>query len=317
MGLIREKVVRSAYVVRRILALIPTLLLIYTLTFFLMHATPGGPWDSGEKPIPAAVQEKLKAAYGLDKPLWRQYADFLGRAVRGDLGPSYTQRSRTVADIIGDTFPVSLRLAAAATLLAVVVGIPLGVLGAVRHNRPLDYLATFVSIVGISTPAFVVTSLLVLLLASRLHWVPTSGWDGIWSTKAIIPAVSLALYPMAVLARYTRSSMLEVLRADYVRTARSKGLGERLVLLRHCLRNALLPVVTIAGIVLADIATGSFFVETIYQVPGIGRYFVQSISGRDYPVIIGTVLLLGLVVSVMNLVVDLIYPLLDPRIGAR
>jgi ABC-type dipeptide/oligopeptide/nickel transport system permease component len=308
--------VRTAFIIRRVLALIPTLLLIYSLTFFLMHSTPGGPWDSSEKPIPADVQERLKAAYGLDKPLWQQYTDFLGKALRGDLGPSYVQRSRSVSDIIGETFPVSLQLAAAAMLIATLIGIPLGIVGAVRHNGPLDYLATFVSIVGISTPAYVVTSLLVLLLASKLHWVPTSGWDGIWSSKAIIPAVSLALYPMAVLARYTRSSMLEVLRTDYMRTARSKGLGEQAVLVGHALRNAMLPVITIAGIVIADIATGSFFVETIYQVPGVGRYFVQSISGRDYPVIIGTVLLLGLAVSVSNLVVDLVYPLLDPRIGS-
>lgn len=308
---------RSAFIIRRILALIPTLLLIYSLTFFLMHSTPGGPWDSSEKPIPADVQERLKAAYGLDKPLWQQYTDFLGKALRGDLGPSYNQRSRSVTDIIGETFPVSLQLAAVATVIAAVVGIPLGILGAVRHNKPLDYLATFVSVFGISTPSYVVTSLLVLLLASKLHLVPTSGWDGVWSPKIIVPALSLALYPMAVLARYTRSSLLEVLRTDYMRTARSKGLSERTLLIRHGLRNALLPVITIAGVVLADVATGSFFVETIYQVPGIGRYFVQSISGRDYPVIIGTVLLLGLVVSVMNLVVDLLYPLLDPRIGTR
>lgn len=308
---------RSAYIIRRVLALFPTLLLIYTLTFFLMHSTPGGPWDTGEKPIPADLQERLKAAYGLDKPLWQQYVDYLGKAVRGDLGPSYTQRSRSVVDIIRETFPVSLQLAAAALAISILFGIPLGILGAVRHNSPLDYLATFISVVGISTPAYVVTSLFVLVLASKLHLVPTSGWDGIWSVKAIVPALSLALYPMAVLARYTRSSMLEVLRTDYLRTARAKGLREQTVLLRHGVRNALLPVITIAGIVLADIATGSFFVETIYQVPGIGRYFVQSITGRDYPVIIATVLLLGLVVSVMNLVVDLIYPLLDPRIGVR
>ena len=222
-----------------------------------------------------------------------------------------------MSQILGDTFPVSLQLAAVATALAVLVGVPLGILGAVRHNRPLDYMATFVSVFGISTPAYVVTSLLVLILASKLRWLPTSGWDGIRSPKIIIPALSLALYPMAVLARYTRSSMLEVLRTDYLRTARAKGIAEKGVIVRHALRNALLPVITIAGIVLADIATGSFFVETIYQVPGVGRYFVQSISGRDYPVILGTVLLLGLVVSVMNLIVDLLYPLLDPRIGRR
>lgn len=308
---------RSAFIIRRILALIPTLLLIYSLTFFLMHSTPGGPWDTGEKPIPADVQERLKAAYGLDKPLWQQYTEFLGKAIRGDLGPSYTERSRSVIDIIGESFPVSLQLAAVATIIATIVGIPLGILGAIRHNRPVDYLATFVSVFGVSTPSYVATSLLVLLLASKLHLVPTSGWDGVWSPKIIIPALSLALYPMAVLARYTRASLLEVLRTDYMRTARSKGLSERSILMRHGVRNALLPVITIAGVVLADVATGSFFVETIYQVPGIGRHFVQSISGRDYPVIIGTVLLLGLVVSIMNLVVDLIYPLLDPRIGER
>ena len=308
---------RTAYIIRRVLALIPTLLLIYTITFFLMHSTPGGPWDTGEKPIPTDVQERLKAAYGLDKPLWQQYGEFLGNAVKGDLGPSYTQRSRTVVQILSETFPVSLQLAAVATALAVLIGVPLGILGAVRHNRPLDYISTFVSVFGISTPAYVVTSLLVLILASKLRLLPTSGWDGIRSPKVIIPALSLALYPMAVLARYTRSSMLEVLRTDYLRTARAKGIAERGVIVRHALRNALLPVITIAGIVLADIATGSFFVETIYQVPGVGRYFVQSISARDYPVILGTVLLLGLVVSVMNLVVDLLYPLLDPRIGRR
>jgi ABC-type dipeptide/oligopeptide/nickel transport system permease component len=296
---------------------IPTLLLVYTLTFFLMHATPGGPWDIGEKPIPAVVQEKLKAAYGLDKPLWQQYVDFLSRALQGDLGPSYIQRSRTVSDIISETLPVSLQLGAAAIIIATLIGIPLGIIGAVRHNHPLAYLSTFVSVVGVSTPPYVVTSLLVLVLASRLHLVPTGGWDGLWSAKAIVPAISLALFPTAVLARYTRASMLEVLRTDFIRTARAKGLREGAVVLRHGVRNALLPVITIAGIVIADVATGSFFVETIYQVPGIGRYFVQSITGRDYPVILGTVLVLGLTVSLMNLLVDLLYPLLDPRIGPR
>src|SRR5829696_1311380 len=306
----------SAYVIRRLLAFIPTLLVIYTLTFFLMHATPGGPWDSGEKPLPASVQANFKRAYGLDDPLWKQYVNYLTNAAQGDFGPSYTQRSRTVRDIVSETFPVSLKLAGVAMFIAILVGIPLGVLGAVRHNTVLDFIATVVSIIGVSTPSYVVTSLLVLFLSSRLHWLPTSGWDGVFSTRIIIPALALALYPAAVLARYTRSSMLDVLRMDYVRTARAKGLTGRSVLAGHCIKNALLPVVTIAGIVLADVATGSFFVETIYQVPGVGRYFVQSISGRDYPVIIGTVLLLGLAVSVSNLVVDLLYPLLDPRVGS-
>jgi oligopeptide transport system permease protein len=305
---------RTEYVIRRVLVVLPTLLAVYTLTFFLMHATPGGPWDTGEKPLPADVQQKLKAAYGLDKPVWQQYFDYLGKALHGDLGPSYTQRSRTVSDIIRTAFPISLQLAGVAMLIAIVVGIPLGIIGAVRHNTFLDYLSTLVSVIGISTPAYVATSLLVLVLASKLHWVPTGGWDGVFSKKVIVPGIALALFPAAVLARYTRSSMLDVLRQDYVRTARAKGIGERTVLLAHCLKNALLPVVTIAGIVVADLATGAFFVETIYQVPGEGRYFVQSITGRDYPVMLGTVLVLGVTVSIMNLIVDLIYPLLDPRI---
>jgi ABC-type dipeptide/oligopeptide/nickel transport system permease component len=308
--------VRRAYVIRRILLLIPTLVALYTLTFFLMHATPGGPWDSSEKPLPAAVQQQLKHAYGLDKPLWLQYGDYLGKALRGDFGPSYAQRSRTVTDIITTSFPISLKLGLIAMVAAVVIGIPLGVLGALRHNTWLDHVATFVSIIGISTPAYVVASLLILLLASRLHLVPTGGWDGVVSSKIVVPAVSLALYPAAVLARYTRASMLDVLRMDYVRTARAKGLRENVVIAGHALQNALLPVITVAGIVLADVITGSFFVETIYQVPGIGRFFVQSITGRDYPVILGTVLLLGAVISLMNLIVDLLYPLIDPRIGA-
>lgn len=198
---------------------------------------------------------------------------------------------------------------------ALLIGIPLGVFGALKHNTSIDYFSGFVAISGISTPSYVTVSLLVLLLANTLHLVPTGGWDGVTSTKIIVPAFALALYPAAVLARYTRSSMLEVLSADYVRTARAKGLNESTVIIRHATRNALLPVVTVSGIILADVITGSFFVETVYQVPGIGRYFVDSITSRDYPVILGTVLLLGFVVSVINLLVDLLYPLLDPRMS--
>ena len=202
-------------------------------------------------------------------------------------------------------------------VIAILIGIPLGILGAVRHNHPLDYLSTFVSVLGVSTPPYVVTSLLVLVLASKLHFVPTGGWDGVWSSRAIVPAISLALYPTAVLARYTAIEHARGAAHRFHAHGASKGAARTCGDLRHGVRNALLPVITIAGIVLADVATGAFFVETIYQVPGIGRYFVQSISGRDYPVILGTVLVLGLTVSLMNLVVDLLYPLLDPKIGSR
>lgn len=308
---------RGAYIIRRVLLLIPTLLAIYTLTFLLIHSTPGGPWSQGEKPVHPVVLERLNEAYGLNDPLWQQYVTYLGNAVQGDFGPSFAQRSRTVTDIISDTFPVSLALGIAAMTIALVVGVTLGTIGALKHNSAIDYVTSFVAIVGISTPSYVIVSLLVLVLSSQLGLLPTGGWDGIFSTKIMIPAIALSLYPAAVLARYTRASMLDVLSADYVRTARAKGLNERWVVIRHAIRNALIPVLTVSGVILADVITGSFFVETVYSVPGLGRYFVSSITERDYPVILGTVLLFGFVISVMNLIVDLLYPLLDPRIVSR
>ena len=267
--------------------------------------------------MPPLILERLNAAYGLDDPLWKQYVDYLWNALHGDFGPSFAQRSRSVADIIGQTFPVSLALGLVAMAIAMVIGLTLGTLGALRHNGAIDYVTSFVAIIGISTPSYVIVSLLVLVLSSELHLLPTGGWDGIFSTKIIIPAIALSLYPAAVLARYTRSSMLDVLSADYVRTARAKGLNEKWVVVRHAIRNALIPVLTVSGVILADVITGSFFVESVYSVPGLGRYFVSSISERDYPVILGTVLLFGFVISIMNLIVDLLYPLLDPRIGSR
>ena len=306
---------RSAYVIRRILLIVPTMLAIYTVTFLLIHATPGGPWSNQDKPLPKAVLDRLNKAYGLEDPLWKQYINYLRNVLQGDFGPSFASRSRTVSDIIADTFPVSIQLGLVAMVIAVVVGISLGTLGAVRHNSAVDYVSSFLAIVGISTPSYVVASLLVRLLASWLGLVPTNGWDGIASTKILIPALALSFFPSAILARYTRASLLDVLSSDYVRTARAKGLRERGVIIRHALRNALLPVVTVGGVVFADIITGSFFVEVICGVPGMGRYFVNSISSRDYPVVLGTVLLFGFVITVMNLIVDLIYPLLDPRMA--
>ncbi|MBA3378952.1 MAG: ABC transporter permease [Chloroflexia bacterium] len=308
---------RGAYVIRRVLLLIPTLLAIYTLTFLLIHSTPGGPWSQGEKPVHPVVLERLNEAYGLNDPLWKQYTSYLVNAIQGDFGPSFAQRSRTVTDIIGQTFPVSLALGITAMVIALAAGVTLGTIGALKHNGAIDYVTSFVAIIGISTPSYVIVSLLVLVLSSQLGLLPTGGWDGIFSTRIIIPAFALSLYPAAVLARYTRASMLDVLSADYVRTARAKGLNERGVVIRHAIRNALIPVLTVSGVILADVITGSFFVETVYSVPGLGRYFVSSITERDYPVILGTVLLFGFVISVMNLIVDLLYPLLDPRIGAR
>jgi ABC-type dipeptide/oligopeptide/nickel transport system permease component len=303
------------YVIQRLLLLVPSLLVVYTITFFLMHATPGGPWDRTGRPLPPEVIERLNAKYGLDDPLWQQYWRFLvGIVTDGDLGESYNRAGRDVRTILADFFPVSLKLGAVAMVIALVLGVSLGVLGAVKHNTVLDHLATFFSVVGISTPNYVVATVFVIVFAVYLGWLPAVGWNGVFSTAVLIPALALALPPMALLARYTRSSVLDVMRRDYVRTARAKGLNERGVLVRHSLRNALIPVATVAGIAFAEVITGSFFVESITGVPGIGRYFVSSIFARDYPVIMGTTLLYAALVMSMNLVVDLLYVFLDPRL---
>jgi oligopeptide transport system permease protein len=303
------------YVVRRLLLVIPTLLAVYTITFFLMHATPGGPWDNADKPLPPQVIANLNAKYHLDYPLWKQYTSYLGGALHGDLGPSYANTSRNVTDIIRDFFPVSIQLGLVALVLGVVAGIPLGIIAALKQNSWADYLCMFFAVVGISVPSFVVAVLLVWLLALELHLVPTGGWNGIADVRIIIPALALSFGPAAALARYTRSAVLEVLRQDYIRTAHAKGLPGRAVLGRHILKNALNPVVTIAPLILTFLITGSFFVETITNVPGIGRYFVTAITGRDYPVLMALTLLFAILVIFANLLADIGYGLLDPRIG--
>lgn len=302
------------YAARRLLGLLPTLLAVYTITFLLIHLTPGGPWDS-DKPLPPEAKAALDKAYGLDKPLWRQYTDYLVNVLRGDFGPSFTQRNRDVTDIVKDFFPVSIKLGLVAIIIAAVIGTAAGTVSAVKQNTPLDYFATFGAIIGISAPSYVIASLLILLLANTLHLVPTSGWGGVFDRRTIIPAIALALGPAAILARYTRSSLLDILRQDYVRTARAKGLHDRVVIVRHALRNAMIPVATVMGISFANVITGSFFVEVVCGVPGLGSYFVKSVTGRDYPVMLGTTLLFATVITVMNMLVDLLYGVLDPRIA--
>jgi ABC-type dipeptide/oligopeptide/nickel transport system permease component len=295
--------------------MIPTILAIFTITFFLMHATPGSPWDATGRPLPLHVIESLNAKYGLDKPVTEQYFIFLwGIVSRGDLGDSYVRTGRSVSGLIGDHFPVSLQLGLMAMALASAGGLTLGVLGALRPNSVLDNVTTFFSVIGISTPNYVAATLLVILFSIWLGWLPTGGWDGITSNRVIIPVIALAVGPMAVIARYTRSTVIGIKSQDYIRTARSKGLGEYNVYTAHILPNVMISVVTVAGVALVDVVTGSFFVESILNIPGIGRYFVSSVTGRDYPVIIGTTLLYATLVMVMNLVVDIAYTVLDPRI---
>ena len=304
----------SSYLVRRILSVIPSMLLVYTIIFALIHLTPGNPWDNLDKPFPPDVLQNLNAKYHLNDPLWKQYVDYLAQVVtRFDFGPSF-KRTLTANDIINLYFPVSLQLGAVSFVLAVVVGVGLGIISAVRQNTIIDHLAMFFSVFGVATPSFVITTLMIVLFAVNFHLVPTSGWDGILSTKIIIPAIALALGPMAVIARFARASILETIRLDYVRTARAKGLTAVRVILRHALPNALIPVVTIASVTLADLITGSFFVESICGVPGIGRYFVSTVQDRDYPVLMAVTLLYAVIIWVMNLVADMSYAAIDPRV---
>jgi oligopeptide transport system permease protein len=300
------------YLARRVLLLVPVLLAVYTLTFTLYHVTPGGPWDR-ERPVPREAIEQLNRKYGLDRPIYQQYLDYLtGVLTRFDFGPSYKSISRDVGEIIGDFFPVSLRIGLLAMSLAVLVGLPLGVLAAVRQNSPVDWSATALSALASAVPSFVVGPILIWIFALMLGWLPPGGAES-WQ-HYLLPALTLSLAPLAMLARFTRNALLEVTRTDYLRTARAKGLAEALVIRRHALKNALIPVVTLGGVLLAEVVVGSFYVETVFAVPGIGRYFVTSVNNRDYPVLMGVTLLLATVVAVVNLVVDLAYAWLDPRI---
>lgn len=304
----------STFIIRRLLWIVPVLLVVSAITFLLMHLTPGGPW-SREKAMPQAAVDALNRAYHLDWPLWRQYVTYVWNASHGDLGPSFKYIGRNVSEIIGQGLPVTAQLGLMALALALIVGIPLGVIAAIRQNNLSDYLCMFFSIVGISVPSFILGILLMVLFAGTLHWVPTSGWQD-WH-HWILPTVALTAYPAAQIARFTRASMLEVIRQDYVRTARAKGLAEQVVITTHMIKNALIPIVTILGPITAILVTGSFIVEYLFSVPGTGRLYVQAIGQRDYAMIMGTTLFYALVVAVMNLVVDILYGFIDPRIRCR
>jgi len=232
-----------------------------------------------------------------------------------DFGPSY-KRNMGANEIIGRYFPVSLQLGAVAFAIAIVCGVSLGIISAIKQNTLTDHLAMLFSVIGVATPSFVVITLMVIFLAVDLGWLPAYGWDGVFSKTIVIPAVALSLAPMAVIARYTRASMLETIRTDFVRTARAKGLAERSVMLRHALQNALIPVVTVSGLALADLITGAFFVEAIYGVPGIGRYFVSTVVDKDYPVLMAVTLLFAALIWLMNFLADLTYAVIDPRVKA-
>jgi ABC-type dipeptide/oligopeptide/nickel transport system permease component len=305
------------YILRRLLLLIPTFLVIYTITFLLIHATPGGPWNYSARPLRPEMIERLKEKYNLNDPLPKQYVDYLWGAVQGDFGPSYRHQERTVAQVIAGGFPISLQIGLVSLALAIIAGVPLGVISAVRHNSWVDYVTTFLSVVGFATPPYVSAVLFVVIFALTLRWFPTSGWDGLFSSKAVLPILTLSIVSMALFARYTRASMLDVLGEDYLRTARAKGLWERPIILRHALRNALIPVVTVGGVLMTEIIMGSFFVETIFALPGMGYYYVESVMARDFPLIMAGTLVYSVVLLLLNLVVDVSYAVLDPRVRYR
>lgn len=299
------------YAANRAIWLVAVLLGVATITFVLMHSVPGGPWDE-EKTLAPAVVENLNRRYGLDQPIWRQYLNFLAKSVRGDLGVSYTYQDRPVTQIILQGLPITATLGVLAFAFSILVGIPLGLAAALRQNSPTDYVSVFFATIFASVPGFLLGIILIILFSVTLHWLPTSGW-GSWR-QVIMPAFALGALPAAYAARLTRASVLEVLRQDYVRTAFAKGLPSGIIYYRHVLRNALIPVITIMGVELAALVTGSFIIENLFSIPGVGRLFVQGVFQRDYGLIMGSVLFYAFVVAVFNLTVDLLYAVVDPRI---
>jgi ABC-type dipeptide/oligopeptide/nickel transport system permease component len=309
------------YIVRRVLWMIPVLFFISIVTFALAHAVPGGPFDR-EKPLPAEIVANLNRYYGLDQPLWKQYTDYMGMTrnpsgvyaglLQGKFGPSYTTRSRTVNDIFAAHLPVSATLGLVSLAIGVGMGVPLGVIAALKQNTRWDYITMGIAIFGVSVPNIVLGPLFILIFALTLGWFPVAGWGR--PEQLVMPAVALGLHESAIIARLTRASMLQVIREDYIRTARAKGLKERAVMVRHALKNAFIPVATVLGPMFAALLTGTFVVEQIFAIPGLGKYFITSITNRDYPVVMGTVLLYAVFLVIANLMVDLTYAFLDPRI---
>ena len=301
----------ARYVLRRIGSALVILWVIISITFVLMHAIPGGPFTS-EKKLPPQVKASIEAKYHLDDPLWKQYADYIGGVVTGDLGPSYKYEGRSVNDIIGESFPVSAQLGLLALCVAVVGGIAAGAISAMRPNGIIDYAITFISTLGISVPTFIIGAVLEYVVGFELGWLPVAMLRG--PSYMILPVLTLAAQPMAFIARLTRSGLLDVYQQEYIRTARAKGLGAWNILIRHALGNAILPVITYIGPLAASLLTGSFIVETIFAIPGLGQYFVTSIYNRDYTVILGVTVFYSTLIVVLNIIVDMIYPIIDPRV---
>jgi len=302
------------YIFRRLAEFLPVLFVIVSLSFFLMRLAPGGPFDQ-ERALPEQVRANIEARYHLNEPLWRQYLQYLGEVARGDLGPSFRYPDRSVNELLGLGFPVSLTLGLCALAVALSLGGMAGVLAGLRRNSPFDYFTMSFALFGISVPNFVLGPILMLLFALWLRWLPVAGW-GTWR-HLVLPSVTLGMFYAAYVARLTRAGMLEVIHQDFIRTARAKGLREAAVVFRHALPGAVLPVVTYLGPASAAVLTGSVVVETIFSIPGVGRYFVSGALNRDYTMVLGTVVFYSVLLLAFNLVVDILYAYLDPRVQVR
>jgi len=306
-----------AYALNRIFWMIPTLLVMSAIVFLVSKNTPGSPFDPsmfGANALSEEQMANINAKYGLDKPLWVQYRNFLWNALHLDFGTSFVYKTRDVSDIIKQTLPISLQLGTLTMILAIVVGTLLGTLAAIRQNGMVDYLSAGVAVLGSSVPNFVMAVVLVFIFSITLKWLPPIGWETSQPKTLILPTLVLAAFPIATITRYTRASMIDVIRSDFVRTARAKGLAENRVIINHVMKNALIPVITIVGPLFAAVGTGSFVVEQTFAINGMGKFFVTSMLQKDHPMIMAVILSYGAFLAVMNLVVDMLYGVLDPRI---
>lgn len=302
-----------SFLSKRLFSAIPTLLVVITLSFFMMRMAPGGPFDR-DRALPPEIEANILRAYNLDKPLFEQYIDYVSNVMVLDFGPSYKFKDFTVTELIFSSFPASLQLGLMAISLAVIVGVTLGTIAALRQNSSTDYTVMGFAMTGIAIPNFVMAPILTLIFGVYLNWLPVGGWgSGAWSNK-LLPVIALALPQIAYISRLTRGSMVEVMHSNYIRTARAKGLREQLVVIHHALKGAMLPVVSYLGPATAAIITGSVVIESIFDIPGIGRYFVNAALNRDYPLVMGVVIFYGALIIILNLIVDVIYSFLDPKL---
>ena len=299
------------FIIRRLLWTIPVLLLVILMTFLMMRHIQGNPFRHSERAVSPEIQANLERKFNLDKPWYVQYALYVKGVATFDLGPSLVLRNQSVNDIVKEHFPVSAELGGLAMLLSMLVGIPLGIISALRVNRLPDYIAQFISNLGFAIPSFFTATLLIYFFAAKWGFFPTNGWDT--ASSKVLPVIALALFPLTYFARLVRGQMLETLQQDYVRTAKAKGLRWRRVVVVHVLRNSLIPALTAAGPILGGLVTGSFIIENIFAIPGIGRYYVTSVQGRDYSTVMGITVLLSILIIVANMFVDIMYGILDPR----